>query len=387
MMKFLFTIIMALQVVTGITGCASRKVSSVSISWRIAATLPLVNGKQPGVAGACAGVHNNIMLVAGGANFPDSMPWLGGRKKYQDNVYAFTRGQNGQLKALDTIFKLHQPLAYAASVSTEQGIVCAGGENDSGISNEVFMMKWDRPGNGIRILMLPSLPYALTNASITTHNQKIYIAGGEMGDSVSSHFLSLDLNDTASGWKSLTPLPYPVSHAVLAFFSDHSGDDIYLAGGRKKNPQSTSTFYKDLYAYNMHENKWRLKSALPYALSAATGIATKNSILIFGGDRGETFHLTELLIAQMEKAKDAVKKQSLNQQKAVLQSTHPGFRNEVLEYHPSTNEWKVIDTIAFEVPVTTTVFRWEDDIIIPSGEVKAGLRTPAILAGKLIEEK
>ena len=383
MIKSLFIIIMTFQLVTGITGCESEEKTSDSILWRIAAKLPPVNGKQPGVAGACAGVHNNMMLVGGGANFPDSMPWLGGKKKYHDDVYAFTRQENGQLKPLEALFKLHQPLAYAASVSTVKGIVCAGGENDKGISREVFLMKWDGADKRIIIAALPALPYPVTSASITTDNQIVYIAGGEMADSVSNQLLSLDLNDTASGWKSLTPLPYPVSHAVLAFFPGNEGNEIYLVGGRKKNAQSTSTLYKDVYTYHVNKNKWNMKTALPFALSAATGIAAQRSILIFGGDRGETFHRTELLIAEINKTNDGGEKLRLNQQKAALQTAHPGFTKEVLQYHPLAKKWQVTDTIPFEVPVTTTVFRWEDDIIIPSGEVKAGVRTPVILAGKL----
>lgn len=34
----------------------------------------------PGVAGPVTGIYNDIMIIAGGANFPDSMPWQGGKK-------------------------------------------------------------------------------------------------------------------------------------------------------------------------------------------------------------------------------------------------------------------------------------------------------------------
>lgn len=385
MMKSLFVIIMTFQLVTGITSCQTGKVSSVSIRWRIAATLPPLNGKQPGVAGASAGVHNNTMLVAGGANFPDSMPWLGGMKRYRDDVYAFVRGQDGAFKPIKTIFKLRQPLAYAASVSTQKGIICAGGENDNGLSSEVFLMKWDDNNDTIAISDLPALPYPLTNASITANGEKVYVAGGELADAVSDGFLCLDLNDTAAGWKSLSTLPHPASHAVLALLSDNGANYVYLAGGRKRNAGSTSTLYKEVYAYNVEEKNWTIKTPLPYALSAATGITVDNSILIFGGDRGETFHRTEQLIAEINAADHAADKQSLNQQKAILQSTHPGFTREVLQFHPLVNEWKTIDTVPFTVPVTTTAFRWQHDIIIPGGEIRAGVRTPDILAGELVK--
>jgi hypothetical protein len=54
-----------------------------SIQWKIAGALPATNGqpKALGLAGLVAGVHNGVLIVAGGSNFPGSMPWLGGKKK------------------------------------------------------------------------------------------------------------------------------------------------------------------------------------------------------------------------------------------------------------------------------------------------------------------
>ncbi|HPK85378.1 MAG TPA: cyclically-permuted mutarotase family protein, partial [Bacteroidales bacterium] len=42
---------------------------------------------QPGVAGPFTGLHGNTLILAGGANFPDTMPWHGGRKKYHNEIY------------------------------------------------------------------------------------------------------------------------------------------------------------------------------------------------------------------------------------------------------------------------------------------------------------
>ena len=44
---------------------------------------------QPGVAGPFAGIHGSTLIVAGGANFPDTMPWHGGKKQYHDEIYQF----------------------------------------------------------------------------------------------------------------------------------------------------------------------------------------------------------------------------------------------------------------------------------------------------------
>jgi N-acetylneuraminic acid mutarotase len=80
---------------------------------------------------------------------------------------------------------------------------------------------------------------------------------------------------------------------------------------------------------------------------------------------------------------DADKKQSLNRQKIRLQSAHPGFSSEILEYNTITNSCRVAGFIPFAAPVTTQAFVWENHIIIPCGEVKAGVRTASILMGNV----
>ena len=35
---------------------------------------------HPGLAGAYAGVSNGVLLIAGGANFPETAPWRGGKE-------------------------------------------------------------------------------------------------------------------------------------------------------------------------------------------------------------------------------------------------------------------------------------------------------------------
>jgi N-acetylneuraminic acid mutarotase len=74
----------------------------------------------------------------------------------------------------------------------------------------------------------------------------------------------------------------------------------------------------------------------------------------------------------------------LVQQKTVLQSSHPGFSREVLSFNTLTNSWEKAGCIPFETPVTTQAIKWGDDVIIPSGEIRAGVRTPNILLGRLL---
>lgn len=366
----------------------AQKQPLAAINWQVAAELPALNGqpKALGLAGPFVGLHQNVVVVAGGANFPDRMPWLGGTKKYYGDIYVFEKDDKGKsIKAYPEIFQLPYPLAYGASCSTPLGILCAGGENADGISNKVLLLQWDIATEKIAVKQLPDLPMALANASATAHGHRVYLAGGELCNGVSNQVYSLDLKDTAPGWKQMPALPEPVSHAVMVVQSRGDQESLYLMGGRKKNHHGISDLYASVYRYDLKSNQWQQQRSLPHALSAGTGMAIgTNKILLFGGDKGETFHKTEKLITAIQAEKDEAKKQQLIRQKETLQGAHPGFSKEVLQYDTLANEWERIGTIPFEVPVTTTAVTWGNQVLIPSGEIKAGIRTPQLLLGNFL---
>ena len=151
---------------------ASAQKSKVTIDWNIAGVLPTTNGKQLGFAGPVAGVGNNVLIVGGGSNFPDSMPWLGGKKKYYNDLYVFKKDNKDSL-ILFKSFKLPFPLAYSANCSSSRGIIVAGGENENGISNKVLLIQWIEARQNIRIKNLPDLPFEVTNASVVVRNEKV----------------------------------------------------------------------------------------------------------------------------------------------------------------------------------------------------------------------
>ena len=354
------------------------------ISWKLAATLPPASGaaEQPGFAGMMAGVHNGRLILAGGANFPGSMPWMGGKKQFYAGVYIFRKDGNGAVINTGKIFTLPFPLAYGGSCSTPQGVVCLGGETPGGISRKALLLRWNVSAAQLQIVQLPDLPYAVSNAAVTCYGSTVYLAGGETEQSVSSRFLSLDLEHAAAGWKVLPPMAQPVSHAV--FLAQSNGDHpcLYLAGGRKRNPGGISNLYSAVNRFDLKTNRWERCQPLPYALSAGTGVAAGASyLLLFGGDKGHTFNRVESLIAAAAKEQDPVKKQQLTEEKKTAQSTHPGFSSNVLLYNTITDVWTVADSIPFAGQVTTTATRWGEDIIIPSGEIRAGVRTPHIIQG------
>jgi len=338
---------------------------SGKISWSEPIRLPM------GLAGPLAGVDHGMLLVGGGCNFPDSMPWAGGKKKYYNEVYVVDMHR----RALITLDTLSDPTAYGASVTTQQGVVYIGGENEGGPSVRMYCVSW---AGKLCVTRLPDLPEALTNAAAAMMGQIIYVAGGETAAGVSDRLYAFDLS--RSLWRLEGLLPKPLSHAVFIA----AGHRLYLVGGRKRNPVGLSDLSSAVYCYDTVERRWSVCRSLPYALSAGTGVLyDEHSLLLLGGDRGEAFHQVEKLIAAADRSSDVAEREQLLLKKARVQSAHPGFSRQVLRYDIDRNEWSNFDTMPFPSPATTTAVRWENYIVIPGGEIRAGVRTPQILIGEI----
>src|SRR5690242_14600786 len=115
------------------SGCAPS--GDLHFEWRRAAALPGDHGGPSiGVAGAINGVSEGAFIIAGGSNFPEAMPWDGGKKVYSDKVHVLFADGGRYVWDKAVTGRLPEKIAYSGYTSTEKGIVYAGGENESGIS-------------------------------------------------------------------------------------------------------------------------------------------------------------------------------------------------------------------------------------------------------------
>jgi N-acetylneuraminic acid mutarotase len=359
------------------------------IRWTIGGWMPKSPDGSPhlGLAGAEAGIHRDALIIAGGSNFPEGMPWTGGPKRYYKTGYIFDMKQKKIVYA-DHTFELPFNIAYGGSCSTPFGVLILGGESEDGLSNKALLIQWDESAKTIRTQILQDLPFPVTNASVTVHGTVVFLAGGETADGVSNKFLCFDLSNRKGTWKILPSIPKPVSHAVMVVQNNGSTNCIYLMGGRRKNRGSTSEFYSSTFRFNLKTNVWTEMKNLPYAVSAGTGVAHgRNQIFLFGGDKGETFNKIEALIVAINAEGDSLKRLQLNEEKIKIQVAHPGFSRDVLMYDTVLDTWTCVGSIPFESPVTTCAVKLnEDTVVIPVGEIKSGTRTPQILEGKFVIE-
>ena len=160
-----------------------------TLSFEQAATLP----NELGVAGPFAGVHNDALIIAGGANFPRGFPWersddgVTPPKIYHSDVHVLVRDGEAYKWVSQTV-KLPQAAAYGVSVSTPAGIVCIGGERKDKpfegqqlmhVLSQVFRLSWNEEVRKVEVdTSLPDLPFGLTTAAGALVNNAIYVAGG-----------------------------------------------------------------------------------------------------------------------------------------------------------------------------------------------------------------
>ncbi len=372
-----------------ITAISHAQLNGKTISWRIAGELPSDHKGESakGLAGPVTGAHHRMIIIGGGANFPDSMPWQGGKKKYYQQVFVF-RVTDKKFVPVDGSFRLPEPVAYAATCTTPLGVFYAGGENENGVSRKAYLLQWDRQKKDLKCKELPLLPDGLTNAACAAWGNHVYIAGGENGKEVVASCWSIDLDNISAGWKEWPSLPHPVSHAGLAVIQNKTTSAIFLLGGRRKIPESISELYQSVYRLDLNNRTWTAMPDLPYPLSAGTCIYVgDDNIYLFGGERGTVFSKVEACLVAISKESRQSEREKLVEQKNQLLRTHPGFSREVICYNTNIGSYKISGLIPYPTPVTTTAFWYRNAVIIPSGEIRAGVRSPQLLLAKIPREK
>lgn len=382
------------------------------LEWKELPELPPLPGKssQPGLAGAFTGVHNDALIIAGGTNFPDGLPWSklrngsSPKKIYHREIYVLPREDSWIISDV----KLPVGYSYGVTIPTEEGLVCIGGEwrvyDTRGAhhfkSDKVFLIK--HLGEGKLVIddtSYPVLPEAVSAMAGVKIGDYLYILGGNNGKRETKNFWRLNLSHKDT-WEAIEPWPGPPrSHLIAVAQSDGRKNCLYMFSGRYQDPGKDWQFLKDSYKYDPDTGTWtkladvgtNLSDKRPVCVMAAPGVKLgANHIAIFGGATGNLFKKVEQDLPRQIKALLQAGKtneaRALTDEKWMLYTHHPGFSRDILAYHTLTNTWtklgKVpeseINGLTAGSHVTTPAVRWDNDIVIPSGEVRPGVRSPKI---------
>jgi cyclically-permuted mutarotase family protein len=360
----------------------------IKFDWSELPDVPSHNGYAVplGLAGAFTGIHNDVLIIAGGANFPNGMVWEGGTKVYHKYISILEKKADDDYQWFEEKqFSLPYEVAYGLTIPTDNGLVCIGGMNSSEFLSSVFLLKWDDANKEIKIEDLPPLPIPLANMSGGKIGDKIYVAASEE-ETGSKYFYSLDLSNLEAEWSALPVWDgSPRTHAFGVVQNNGEIDCFYLFNGRFKGGDVTSKVLSDAYVYNPKANYWtKLKTNNEFPLAAGTCVAVgANHVLLFGGDEGNTFNRLEKLGADINAATDTTLIQELINERDSILKNHTGFSKDIWAFHTITQSWTKIGTLPYPTQVTTTALRWDNQILIPSGEIAPSVRTPKISAVSL----
>ena len=314
--------------------------------------------------------HPNVVLLAGGANFPHAKPGAKtpeerGEKVFYSEVEALQHRGHGQPKPQRVVADLPRPVAYAAFAPTKRGMLVAGGCNAEGHTAKASCV--DFVENELRMLTLPDLPRTLAYPAFAVVDNKVYVMGGqERADSTTclNSCYMLDLNDTNAGWKEMSPMP---SARMLAAAGVVDGV-VYVMGGCSLAPDAQGnaqrTYLKDVLCYDPGSNTWaKVGTEMP---ETNVGMANPlpvigDKLYVVGGDPGNYYR------ASLEGNAPA---------------EHPGQSKAVYSYTPSTGEWKLVGELPIGVATMPAVVMGSVICTI-SGETHPGVRTPLIIPIKM----
>ncbi len=309
-----------------------------------------------GVASPFAGTVGGTLLVAGGANFPNQTPWVGGKKQWHDHVWALDTLES----TWRDIGKLPGKLAYGVSISADDGLVCIGGSDQDRHYHQVFLLQLR---NGLLVTkFLPSLPHAIANACGGSIGKTIYVAGGTESPNATATlntFLSLDLENLSRGWTELPTWPGPgrmlsVSAVVEDSFFLVSGTDL----SSDENGKPVRRYLSDAYRFRSQSGWERIADIARPCVACPSPAPTLGaaSFIILGGDDGSKVGFQPV-------------------------EEHPGFVKSIQGFDTLQNKWLQLGYTPAP-RVTAPVVKWDDRWLIISGEERPGVRSPQVWSFK-----
>ncbi len=163
----------------------------------------------------------------------------------------------------------------------------------------------------------------------------------------------MNLSPKRPEWRKLEPLPG--AGRILATAGSYDGS-FYVFGGAALHPglagKPVREWLRDAWRYTPGKG-WKRLADLPRVAVAAPSPApvVNGKLFVIGGDDGSQVNAPP--------------------------NQHTGFRHDVLAYDPKMDRWESMGNAPF-AHVTTTAVLWKQRIVIPSGEVKPGIRSPEV---------
>jgi MFS family permease/N-acetylneuraminic acid mutarotase len=300
-----------------------------------------------GLTGSFAGVSHDALIVAGGA---------GGASQWHDTIFVL----DDPAGTWQVAGRLPRPLGHGLSVTTRQGVICAGGRDGRRHHPEVILLEWI--DGAIHTTSLPDLPRPCAFLSGAVLGDTLYVAGGlESPDSTVAlrTFWALDLSAIPLEWQELEPWPGPERVMAVAAVQDGS---FFLISGVRWKPGTAGKvvreYLSDAYRYTPGQN-WRKITAVPRPVVAAPSPAATRGLdhlVVLGGDDGAQAAFPRL-------------------------ARQPNFPRQILVYDTHRDGWSVGGQVPFS-RVGVPHVSWRGYLVLPGGESQPGVCSPEVWAGE-----
>lgn len=320
------------------------------LNWSQKNTLPV---QEPGhsdkwISAPFMGVHNEVLIVAGGFLHGDSAEAPGTIPLRSRTIFIGKKGEEGKYEWEHNPQRdLDVPLSAGISITTPEGVMCVGGMDKWEGGSLVRLLRWEPEVLGTRITGIPSLPFSSAGCAGAAIGSVVYIAGG--GEAKQFCRMDLSIPEVERSWEMLPSWPGPARSGMSAGVQGNGyTSTFYLFGGKQVGAENE--FLHDGYAFDPATSTWKSLSPLevkgvPYVIhDVATVPAGVHHLLVLGG-----------------KPEGA-----------------PGnFALEILAFHTITQTWTVVDTAPAGF-VSATPAAWiGGSIAIPGERNRAG--TPGAL--------
>lgn len=318
-----------------------------------------------GYAGNFAVCLNSRLLTGGGSQFPDKPLWLDGQKAYSDRIFALDE-PSGAWSELRT--RLPQKMAHFAFAASDDAVYLAGGIGNEGLLEQVLELKADGPEVTIKILA--DLPTPLAYGAAAIANGRLYVVGGQHDLSLKAATVegwSLDLDAASGEWRREPDLP-GTGTFVAAMASD--GQNLFFIGGVGFDETGKGVQSNKVYRLAPEGKKWEPLPDLPKPRVGAVTpcpIIDGNRIFVMGG---------------YESAFPGERRD------------HPGFSPQTFIYDIVRQSWSNGPILPHEAPANKDATSdrgpapmvaapgavWRDHFVAIGGEVRASVRTTAVVA-------
>ena len=385
MKHFLKTVIVFVIILLGFS-CVGQETAKLEII--DFPQLPSENASTEslGFAGMLGGTHQGVIIAAGGANFPEGLPWEGGKKVWSNTIYILENGQWRTSKET-----LPSPLGYSASVSTEQGVLSIGGNNEVSVSDQVFLISYDKNINDIKIIEYPKLPEPLAFSSAVVVDGFVYVVGGNSAQGSTNAFYRMALKD-GQQWERLADFPgAPRALHCTAVQDTQTHKKLFVIGGRNESAGEKSEPLTNYLTYDFKDQRWQdegdvlINNKTRVLMGASAEGMGSMHILVYGGSDEVLFDQLETIALDLGNVQNDSISAALIGKRNDLLNHHPGFSKDILAYNTITKKWFVYDQLSTALPVTALSFKNNDEFVIVSGEVSPGIRTSKVEAFKIAD--